>query len=178
MLVAAMNPCPCGYHGTGQRPCVCPPGAVDRYQRRLSGPLRDRFDLSIDLPAVTWADLQGGAVAEATATVRARVVAARSRQIARQGCLNGRLGGRRADQPCRPADRSTEHLLEQAVDRFGLSARAVARILRVARTIADIEGVEALAASHLAEALQFRLHDGQGHSPGPGRLEATSVLHS
>jgi magnesium chelatase family protein len=158
MLVAAMNPCPCGYHGTGQRPCTCPPGAMDRYQRRLSGPLRDRFDLSLDLPAVTWDEMRASAPGECTAVVRERVVAARARQIRRQGRLNGRLDGSRGEW-CRLSDPQAERLLGQAVSRFGLSARSTARILRVARTIADIEGVEGVAARQLAEALQFRLAD-------------------
>jgi magnesium chelatase family protein len=159
MLVAAMNPCPCGYHGTGQRPCTCPPGAMERYQRRLSGPLRDRFDLSLELPAVTWTEMRSSAPGESTRTVRARVVAARDRQIRRQGRLNGRLDGRRGEASCRLADARAEDLLGQAVSRFGLSARATARILRVARTVADIEGVDGVTARHLAEALQFRLAD-------------------
>jgi magnesium chelatase family protein len=158
MLVAAMNPCPCGYYGTGQRPCTCPPGVVDRYQRRLSGPLRDRFDLSLDLPAVTWEEMRTGDPGESTAVVRDRVVAARARQIRRQGRLNGRLDGSRGEW-CRLSDARAERLLGQAVSRFGLSARSTARILRVARTIADIEGVGGMAARQLAEALQFRLAD-------------------
>lgn len=159
MLVAAMNPCPCGYYGSGQRPCSCPAGAMDRYQRRLSGPLRDRFDLSLDLPAVTWAEMRTGHAGESTRVVRERVVAARTRQIGRQGRLNGRLDGTKGDLWCRLTDPRAEHLLGRAVSRFRLSARSTARILRVARTIADIEGVEGVAARHLAEALQFRLSD-------------------
>jgi magnesium chelatase family protein len=178
MLVAAMNPCPCGYFGTDQRPCTCPAGVVDRYQRRLSGPLRDRFDLSLDLPAVTWAELRSGDAAEPSRLVRARVEAARRRQVDRQGRLNGRLDGRNGDAWCHPADPQAEQLLGRAVTRFGLSARSAARILRVARTIADIEGVEGVATRHLAEALQFRLADVPSGSTAPGASGRASVLHS
>jgi magnesium chelatase family protein len=166
MLVAAMNPCPCGYYGTGQRPCTCPAGVMDRYQRRLSGPLRDRFDLSIDLPAVTWTEMRAGDAGESTPVVRERVAAARLRQIARQGRLNGRLEGRTGDESCRLPDPRAERLLGQAMARFGLSARSTGRILRVARTIADIEGADGVAIRHLAEALQFRLADSPAKSSG------------
>jgi magnesium chelatase family protein len=162
MLVAAMNPCPCGYFGTQQRPCTCPPGAIDRYQRRLSGPLRDRFDLAIDLPAVTWTEMTQATVGESSAAVRDRVVAARARQLARQGRLNSRLGGRQEQACCRLTDIRSEELLGQAVARFGLSARSTTRILRVSRTIADIEGDGRVATRHLAEALQFRLMERPG----------------
>lgn len=162
MLVGAMNPCPCGYHGTQQRPCTCPPGAMERYQRRLSGPLRDRFDLAIDLPAVTWAEMTQTTTGEGSSVVRERVAAARARQFARQGRLNSRLEGRQEQMFCRLADPRAETLLGQAVTRFGLSARSTTRILRVSRTIADIEGDGRVTARHLAEALQFRLMDRPG----------------
>jgi magnesium chelatase family protein len=159
MLVAAMNPCPCGFRGTGQRPCSCPPGVAERYRRRLSGPLRDRFDLGLEMPAVTWTELRGTAAPEPTAPVRARVMAARRRQVERQGRLNGRLDGRALERACRLADPAGEALLARAVTRFSLSARAVGRILRVARTVADLEGSPGVRDGHLAEALQFRLDD-------------------
>src|SRR5690606_22907415 len=155
MLVGAMNPCPCGFHGTGQRPCRCPPGTVERYQRRLSGPLRDRFDLALDLAGVSWAELRDAAAGETTATIRMRVIAARERQMGRQGCLNSRLSGRQQDWVCRLDDTGAEALVEGAVSRFGLSARAVARVLRVARTIADLSGAAGVSRLHVAEALQF-----------------------
>ncbi len=160
MLVAAMNPCPCGYFGTGQRPCRCPPGAMERYRRRLSGPLRDRFDLWLNVPAVPWADLlEAPRPAEGSAAVRARVTAARARQHARQGRLNGRLDGRQFEAACRLTDRGASALLGQAVSRFGLSARAVFGVRRVARTVADMDGLDRIEARHLAEALQFRAAD-------------------
>ncbi len=157
-LVGAMNPCPCGHRGSPVRRCHCPISAVERYQRRLSGPLRDRFDLTVDVQPVPWSDLQAAA-AESTAAVRARVVAARSRQLARQGGLNAQLEGGRLRQVCRPNDATGEALLARAVRRLGLSARAVTRVLRVARTIADLAGARRIDAGHLAEALQLRARD-------------------
>ena len=157
MLVGAMNPCPCGYHGSSQRTCRCLPSAVDRYAHRLSGPLRDRFDLGLELPAVPWSDLRQQADSEPTRIVRARVAAARGRQLTRQNCLNGRLEGRALQAHARPADSSTEGLLARAVSRHGLSVRGVSRILRVARTIADLEEHPGVLSRHVAEALQFRL---------------------
>jgi magnesium chelatase family protein len=157
MLVGAMNPCPCGYHGSPHRRCACPRSAVSRYEQRLSGPLRDRFDLGLQLPAVPWDDLRRQTEGESTAAVRERVVAARERQLARQRCLNGRLDGRALQKHARPADSSTEGLLARAVSRHGLSVRGVSRVLRVARTIADLEAHPGVLGRHVAEALQFRL---------------------
>jgi magnesium chelatase family protein len=156
MLVAAMNPCPCGYAGSQLRRCACTPATIVRYQQRLSGPLRDRFDLTLNVPATTWADLQDGPVPEGSPPVRARVLAARSRQMARQGCLNSRLEGRGLEAVCAFADTRAEALLRRGMARLHLSARAVSRVLRVARTLADLEGVPRLGAHHLAEALHFR----------------------
>lgn len=160
MIVGAMNPCPCGFHGTGQRPCTCPPGAVERYRQRLTGPMRDRFDMSVEIPAVPWSDLRASAArSEPSSAVRARVLGARRKQLDRAGRLNGRLAGRDLERTCRLADSTAEALLAQAVTRFHLSARAACRILRVARTIADLAGDSAVGTSHVAEALQFRLQD-------------------
>jgi magnesium chelatase family protein len=157
MLVGAMNPCPCGFAGSRQRVCRCPPSAVDRYRRRLSGPLHDRFDLSVDLPAVPWKELREGVDSEGSAAVRARVEAARSAQIARQGGLNGALEGRALQRFCGPLDKTGERLLGRGVSQLGLSVRGVARVLRVARTIADLAGSPRLDPQHVAEALHFRL---------------------
>jgi len=156
MLVGAMNPCPCGFHGDSRRPCHCPPATVDRYQRRLSGPLRDRFDLGVDVQAVPWADIGGQETREATAAVRNRVESARRRQMDRQGQLNSQLDGR-ALRRCAPLDRASHSMVGHAVTRLGLSVRGVTRVLRVARTIADLAGRAQLESNHVAEALQFRV---------------------
>jgi magnesium chelatase family protein len=118
--------------------------------------MRDRFDLRLHVAAVPWAEIREPAASESSATVRARVVAARARQTARQGVVNARLDGPALRDACRLGDAAAESLLAAGATRFHLSARGVARVLRVARTIADLDGAEAIAAPHLAEALQFR----------------------
>ena len=158
MLVGAMNPCPCGYFGTGIKPCKCPAGAPERYRRRLSGPLRDRFDLTLELPPVKYAEWQSQEAPESTAAVRARVMAARQRQAKRQSTTNARIDAASAKRHCVLDDKGRS-LLGAAVDRFGWSARSATRIVRVARTIADLAGAEQIAAAHLAEALQLRTQE-------------------
>ena len=159
MLVGAMNPCPCGFYSTGVRPCRCDVGTVSRYRHRLSGPLRDRFDLSVEIPAVPWRDMRDDGPREPTAAVRERVVAARQRQLGRQGRPNADLQGISLESACRLTDTRAERLLERGVEKLGLSVRAATRVLRVARTVADLEGAPALGVRHLAEALQFRLSE-------------------
>ena len=156
MLVAAMNPCPCGHAGSGQTPCRCPPGAVERYRRKLSGPLLERFDLSIQVPAVAFEDFSGETPAEPSAVVRGRVVAARTRQLERQGRVNSRLDGRAREVHCQLGQEGARALLSQAASRFHWSARTTARVLRVARTIADLAGRSMVGETDLAEALHFR----------------------
>ena len=157
MLIGAMNPCPCGFHGTPGQRCLCPAGAIERYVRRLSGPLRDRFDLAVDISPVPWREARDPAPAEPSAAVRSRVVAARSRQLAARRQLNATLDGRPLRAACQLEDRAAETLLGRGVERLRLSARAITRVLRVARTIADLEGAGLLGRRHVAEALQFRL---------------------
>lgn len=159
MLVAAMNPCPCGRRGDPAAECRCTPGQVDRYQGRLSGPLRDRVDLAVEVARTSSANL-GAASGEDSATIRARVLEARKRQLTRftaGGCqLNGHMTPRLLGVHCR-LGRPLERLLDHAASRFGLSARGYSRVLKVARTIADLAGVDEVRAQDLSEALQFRL---------------------
>lgn len=154
-LVAAMNPCPCGYQGHPTRACRCTPEQVQRYRNRLSGPLLDRIDLCIEVPALSSADLAETAHGESSATVRTRVIAATNLAIQRQGCTNARLEGKALEAHAAP-DAAGQTLLSQAVARLGLSARAYHRLLRVARTIADLAGSEQIGTAHIAEAIQFR----------------------
>jgi magnesium chelatase family protein len=160
VLVAAMNPCPCGFSGDDRRACRCTPGQIARYRGRLSGPLRDRVDLIVEVPAVPVSAIADSVSGEDSHTVRERVCAARDRQQARLpetgARTNAELRGRSAAHVCRP-DTPGRELLKRAVDRFGLSARGHDRVLKVARTIADLCAAERVAGDHVAEALQYRL---------------------
>jgi magnesium chelatase family protein len=155
MLVGAMNPCPCGYLGDEIRRCRCTPQQVARYSARLSGPLRDRMDLTVAMGALPASELTAAAGGESTETIRARVMTARGRQLARDGQLNARLQGRalRERAALHPAARP---LLDAAVTRLSLTARGYDRVLRVSRTIADLAGEDSISSEHIAEALQFR----------------------
>ncbi len=155
MLIAAMNPCPCGFAGS-DRICRCSPGAIARYRQRLSGPLHDRIDLTVELPAAPWRDIADQPDAESSATVQVRVIAARRRQVARQGGPNALLEGRRLRRACASTDGKADGVLARGASRLGLSVRGVSRVLRVARTIADLEGSVSVGGRHVAEALQFR----------------------
>lgn len=156
-LIAAMNPCPCGWRGDPNGRCRCTPEVAGRYLRKLSGPLLDRIDIQIEIPALTSAELAARAKAagEPSAAIAARVSAARARQLARQGKTNRELNGREVDEVCRP-DAAGEALLREAGDRFGWSARAYYRVLKVARTIADLAGTQVPSGSQIAEAVQYR----------------------
>ena len=155
-LVAAMNPCPCGYAGDPSGRCTCTPEAVRRYRARVSGPLLDRIDMQIAVPRVALSELGADTAAgESSASVRERVIAARERQIERAGKPNAALGNREVLRDC-ALTANDRRLLERALDQLGLSARAYHRILRVARTIADLAGREAILTAHLTEAIQYR----------------------
>ena len=154
-LIAAMNPCPCGYLGHSNGKCRCTPDQVSRYRGRLSGPLLDRIDLMIEVPAVNETALRNTAPGESSAAVRARVVAARQRQLARQGCSNAQLAPQAIDVHC-PPDAAGAALLSQAMARLNLSARAYHRILKVARSIADLADEVQIRSPHIAEAIQYR----------------------
>jgi magnesium chelatase family protein len=154
-----MNPCPCGFAGDDRRRCRCTPVQVASYHARLSGPLRDRLDLIVDVPAVPVSAIADGAPGEPSATVRGRVLAARGRQQDRYGAAgprtNAALRGDAVRRWCDP-DAPGRALLRRAAEQFGLTARAYDRVLKVARTIADLAGDEGVATEHVAEALQYR----------------------
>jgi len=154
-LVAAMNPCPCGFHGHNNGKCRCTPDQISRYKGKLSGPFLDRIDLLIEVPALPAEALVGKSDAESSTTVRQRVEAAAQRQSTRQGKPNARLTAGEIDTHCPPDDAGTQ-LLRQAIARLDLSARAWHRILKVARTIADLAGSERILAPHVGEAIQYR----------------------
>ena len=159
MLVGAMNPCPCGYHGDPTRECTCSPGAVARYQKRLSGPLLDRIDVHVEVPRVAYEKLAGVSRGESSAQVRERVQTARARQAHRLGgtglLCNAEMGPKEVRAHCHVAEEA-QGLLKAAMARLQLSARAYHRVLKLARTIADLADGEIIAAPHLAEALQYR----------------------
>jgi magnesium chelatase family protein len=160
-LIAAMNPCPCGFHGDKNGRCRCTPDQIRRYRSKLSGPLLDRIDMHIEVPKLDRAKLQqNDRHEESSAQVRQRVVAARLRQHARTHCNNSQLDNRQINQHC-ALGREDALLLDQAIERLGLSARAWHRILKLARTIADLDEQADIDSQHLAEAIAYRVLDRQ-----------------
>ena len=157
-LIAAMNPCPCGYLGHYTGRCRCTPDQVARYRRKLSGPLLDRIDVQIEVPALREDELTRLPEGETSAQVRARVQAAYARQLERQGKPNSRLAPREIDRLCRVGEDAAA-LLKQAIARINLSARAYHRVLKLARTIADLAHEATVGAAHVAEAIQYRRLD-------------------
>jgi len=165
-LVAAMNPCPCGFLGDSAQPCTCSARDIQRYRRRLSGPLLDRIDIYVEVPRLPLDDLFSVHVPASSESVRARVAGARLRQWDRAEkngthAANAQLDGRELNECC-ALDEAAEVLLKRAAARFGLSARGHARVLRVARTIADLEQEADIQAAHVAEAIKFRAPETQG----------------
>ncbi|MBI5453028.1 MAG: YifB family Mg chelatase-like AAA ATPase [Deltaproteobacteria bacterium] len=163
MLVAAMNPCPCGFLGDSQKECVCTPLQVRQYRGRISGPLLDRIDIHCEVPAVRYREMAADGKGESSRDVKARVDNARKVQAARFkgiAASNSRMGSRLVKRHCE-LSKDSARLVETAVERLGLSARAYTRILKVARTIADLEGEEGIQTHHVSEAIQYRTLDRQ-----------------
>jgi len=157
-LIAAMNPCPCGYLGHYLNKCRCTPDQISRYRSKISGPLLDRIDLQIEVPAVPQLELVKASKGETSGVIAARCEQAFQRQMARQGKPNAKLAPKEIDAYCKP-DAAGEELLKNAIQRMGLSARAYHRVLKVARTIADLAASEAITSAHIAEAIQYRKMD-------------------
>ena len=164
MLAAAMNPCPCGFFNDKSRECLCTPPMIQRYVAKISGPLLDRIDIYIEVPAVQYKELRGGAAAEGSTQIRSRVMAARERQRDRfekhgeKIFANAQMTTRQIRAYCELGP-DAERLLERAMQQQGLTARAHDRILKVARTVADLEGADQLTVAHLAEAIPYRTLD-------------------
>ena len=159
MLVCAMNPCKCGWYGDPSGKCTCSEHSVQAYRSRISGPLLDRIDIIVEVPAVNFEDLRRREEAEPSSAIKERVNKARERQINRfgksTGMCNARMGPDELRRYCK-LDEESENLMRQAFDAFGLTARSYDRILKVARTIADLDGEENISATHIAEAIQYR----------------------
>jgi magnesium chelatase family protein len=163
MLAAAMNPCPCGYAGDPAHACLCAPQAIQRYRARVSGPLLDRIDIHLEVPAIPYRDLTGAQLAESSAAIAARVERARMAQRARFSDIagmhaNAHMSAREVRRFC-ALGADSEGILRSAITRLGLSARAYHRVLKIARTIADLAGAESLEVAHVAEAIQYRSLD-------------------
>jgi magnesium chelatase family protein len=162
VLVAAMNPCPCGFFGDSRHQCTCTPGMINRYRSRVSGPLLDRIDIHIDVPAVQYKELSNDYLGERSEAIRRRVIGARQRQLDRfrgeRIFANGQMKTRHMKKYCALSE-DAHTLLDTAMQRLGLSARAYSRILKVSRTVADLDGAERIESRHIAEAIQYRTLD-------------------
>ncbi len=166
MLVASMNPCPCGYYNHPEKECICPPGMVQKYLSKISGPLLDRIDLHVEVTPVNFSELASERLAEKSENIRERVINAREVQLSRFGNkpnlhANAQMSAQMVRDVCKISD-AGQMLLKKAMEKLGLSARAYDRILKVSRTIADLAGSEEIKIEHLAEAIQFRSLDREG----------------
>ncbi|PKP45595.1 MAG: magnesium chelatase, partial [Bacteroidetes bacterium HGW-Bacteroidetes-12] len=166
MLIASMNPCPCGYYNHPEKDCVCSPGVVQKYLSKISGPLLDRIDLHVEVTPVSFSELSTTSNGESSEAIRARVIKAREIQEQRfkenEGVhANAQISSKTIKEICQ-IDAVGTQLLKTAMDKLGLSARAYDRILKVSRTIADLEGSENIKSEHLAEAIQYRSLDREG----------------
>ncbi|MCH7501132.1 MAG: ATP-binding protein [Nitrospinae bacterium] len=166
MLVAAMNPCPCGYRSDPKRECTCTPPMIKKYVSKISGPLLDRIDIHIQVPSVEYKELSSEAVGEPSNKIRQRVEQARQVQLNRfknsRTFFNAGMSTKQLKQYCR-LDDASKQIMALAIDKMGLSARAHDRILKVSRTIADLDGMESLSAEHVAESIQYRSLDRENY---------------
>lgn len=162
MLIASMNPCPCGYHGSDEKECTCSPGMIEKYINRISGPLLDRIDIHIEVPQVKYEKLEIATPSESSDTIKKRVNAARQIQNKRYQSYgifsNNELTTPLIQQYCQ-LNTESKTIMKKAFDKLGLSVRAYHKILKVARTIADLEGSENIETNHIAEAIQYRTLD-------------------
>jgi magnesium chelatase family protein len=166
MLIASMNPCPCGFYNHPEKDCVCPPGVVQKYLNKISGPLLDRIDIHVEVTPVSYTELAAERISEKSNSVRERVIRAREIQSLRyansEGVhCNAQISSKQLREVCR-IDEAGNQLLKTAMERLGLSARAYDRILKVARTVADLDNSEKIETNHLAEAIQYRSLDREG----------------
>jgi len=166
MLVAAMNPCPCGYRTDPKRACTCTPPMIKKYVSKISGPLMDRIDIHIEVPSVEYKELSSESGGEPSGNIRERVEKARQVQLGRfqdsQTFANAGMNTQQLRQYCQ-LDDASKQIMALAIDKMGLSARAHDRILKVSRTIADLDGADTLSAEHVAEAIQYRSLDQENH---------------
>jgi len=166
MLIASMNPCPCGYYNHPEKECVCAPGVVQKYLTKISGPLLDRIDLHVEVTPVSFNELSKERPTENSEQVRERVIKARNKQAERHDALSGihcnaQMTSKQLQTICK-LDDASRTILKTAMERLGLSARAYDRIIKVSRTIADLDGCENIETQHVAEAIQYRSLDREG----------------
>jgi magnesium chelatase family protein len=166
VLIASMNPCACGYFNHPEKECTCPPGSVQKYLNKVSGPLLDRIDLHVEVTPVSYTELSHRQSTESSATIRKRVIVAREIQLARYAgnpgiYANAQMSSQLLNRFCQ-INQTGEQLLKTAMEKLNLSARAYDRILKVSRTIADLEGSEHIETVHLAEAIHYRSLDREG----------------